>query len=69
LGDNRAARLERFANELARDVEVELDRIDRQFVKRDEFAVLAEETLERIVMRRNEQKISGFSGAVAHSAT
>lgn len=68
-GDNRAARVERFANELAGNVEAMLDRIDKEFVKRDEFGALAEETLERIVLRRNEQKISGFSAAVAHSAT
>jgi hypothetical protein len=46
-----------------------LDRIDREFVKRDEFAAMAEETLERIVLRRNERKILRFSAAVAHSAT
>lgn len=68
-GDNRAERLQRFATELARDVEALMERLDRDFVKRDEFQALAEETLERVVLRRNEQKIPGFSAAVAHSAT
>jgi hypothetical protein len=68
-GDNRAARVERFASELARDVETMLDRIDREFVRREEFGALAEETLDRIVLKRNERKISRFSAAVAHSAT
>lgn len=68
-GDNRAARLERFATELGRNVEVLEDRLDRNFVKHDEFEALAEETLERVVLRRNEQKIATFAAAVAHSAT
>jgi len=68
-GDNRADRLERFATELGRNVEALEARIDREFVKRDEFGALAEESLERVVQRRNEPKISKFAAAVAHAAT
>ena len=46
-----------------------MERLDRDFVKRDEFQALAEEALQLVVLRRNERKISGFSAAVAHSAT
>jgi hypothetical protein len=68
-GDNRAERLERFATELGRNVEALQERLDREFVKRDEFEALAEESLERVVLRRNEPKISKFAAAVAHAAT
>lgn len=67
--DNRAERLQRFANELGRNVVVLQDRLDQDFVKRDEFEALAEETLERVALRRNEQKLANFAAAVAHSAT
>ncbi len=68
-GDNRADRLHRFATALGRNVEDLQDRIDEEFVKNDEFEALAEETLERVVQRRNEQKIARFAAAVVHSAT
>ena len=68
-GDNRADRLERFATELGRNVEALWDRLDRDFVRREEFGALAEESLERVVQRRNEPKISKFAAAVAHAAT
>lgn len=68
-GDHRADRLQRFAVQLAADVEALEDRVDRDFVKHKEFESLAEETLERIVLRRNEEKIRGFAAAMAHSVT
>lgn len=68
-GSNRAERLERFALQLGRDVEIIADRIDREFVRRDEFHGLAEEAMERVVLRRNQAKIDRFSAAVANAAT
>jgi hypothetical protein len=68
-GSNRAERLERFAIQLGRDVEAIADRIDTEFVRRDEFHGLAEEAIERVVLRRNQAKIDRFSAAVANAAT
>ena len=66
--DNRAERLQRFAVELGRDVERIQDRLDAEFVKRRDFEALAEETIERVVQRRNEEKFRQFAAAVANSA-
>lgn len=68
-GDHRADRLQHFAVQLAAEVETLEDRVDSEFVKLKEFEALAEETLERIVLRRNEEKIRGFAAAMAHSVT
>lgn len=68
-GDLRAERLERFAVQLGRDVEAVQDRVDREFVKQAEFESLAEQAMERVIQRKNEQKIERFSAAVANSST
>lgn len=68
-GDDRAERLHRFALQLGRDVESLQARIDREFVSPRDFEALAEEAMERVVQRKNEEKIGAFSAAVANSAT
>ena len=67
--EGKVERLERFAVALGRDVETVADRLDTDFVRRDEFESLAEQAIDRVVLRRNDRKISGFAAAVANSAT
>ncbi len=65
----RYERVERFATQLGEDMTSLGDRIDHEFVHKDEFAALTEQVLENILQRRNEEKIAAFAAALAHAST
>lgn len=66
--DVKAERFERFASELARAITGVGDRLDRDFVKHADFLALAEEVLDEVGRRRNDEKLANYAAALANSA-
>jgi len=62
-------RLVAFVQELASRLEEEQDRIDREFVKSEQFAALVEDVLDSAQRRRNVEKHRCYAALVAGSAT
>ncbi len=67
--DVKVERVIRFAEDLAARVEAVEDKIDHEFVLREEFAAAVEDTLDRITRRRNDQKLQFFAAAIAATMT
>ena len=66
--DVKAERFERFASELARAITGVGDRLDRDFVRQADFLALAEEVLDEVGRRRNDEKLANYAAALANSA-
>jgi hypothetical protein len=69
IPDLRFRRVERLAEELKEEVAGVSDRLDSEYVRREEFAVLFEDALERATQARNDQKTAAFATFMAHSMT
>jgi hypothetical protein len=69
IPDVRFRRVERLAEELKEKVTEVSDRLDGEYVRREEFAVLFEDALERASQARNDQKTAAFAAFMAHSMT
>jgi hypothetical protein len=69
IPDVRFRRVERLAQELKEKVTQVSDRLDGEYVRREEFAVLFEDALERATQARNDQKTAAFAAFMAHSMT
>ena len=69
IPDVRFRRVERLAEELKEKVTEVSDRLDGEYVRREEFAVLFEDALERATQARNDQKTAAFAAFIAHSMT
>jgi hypothetical protein len=69
IPDLRFQRVERIAEELKQKITAVADRLDADYVRRDEFAVLFEDALERATQARNDQKTAAFAAFMAHSMT
>jgi hypothetical protein len=69
IPDVRFRRVERLAEELKEKVTAIGDRLDADYVRREEFAVLFEDALERATQARNDQKTAAFAAFMAHSMT
>jgi hypothetical protein len=67
IPDVRFRRVERLAEELKGEVAQVSDRLDEDYVRREEFAILFEDALERATQARNDQKTSAFAAFMAHS--
>ncbi len=65
----RFERVERFATQLRADLDAMGERVDQDFVQRADFAALTEDVLERILQRRNQEKIAAFAGALAQASS
>jgi predicted Rossmann fold nucleotide-binding protein DprA/Smf involved in DNA uptake len=66
--DLKAERLQRFAQELARDVESLREEIDQDFVSRADFVALAEEVLDQVARRRSDEKLVAYAAALANAS-
>ncbi len=62
-------RLVSFVQDLAEKLREEEDRIDREFVKSEEFAGLVEDVIDSAQQRRNVEKHRYYASLVAGSAT
>src|ERR1035437_5242732 len=69
IPDVRFRRVERLAEELKEKVTEVADRLDGERVRREAFAVLFEDALERATQARNDQKTAAFAAFMAHSMT
>jgi hypothetical protein len=69
LPEQRARRTEEFLAELAQAVGSVGNRVDRDFVRVDEFHGLVEEVLERVASRRAEGLRGYYAAALANAAT
>jgi hypothetical protein len=58
-------RLVRFVEDLGERIKAQQERIDQEFVRSDEFQTLFEDTLDRIQLRRNEEKFEYWARLVA----
>ena len=67
IPDVRFRRVERLAEELTSRVAQVSDRLDSEYVRHVEFAVLFEDALERATQARNDQKSAAFAAFMAHS--
>ncbi len=67
IPDVRFRRVERLVEELKSEVAQVSDRLDEDYVRREEFAILFEDALERATQARNDQKTSAFAAFMAHS--
>jgi hypothetical protein len=67
IPDVRFRRVERLAEELKERVTEVSDRLDAEYVRREEFAVLFEDALERATQARNDQKTAAFAAFMANS--
>ncbi len=65
----KLTRLLAFAEELAASVDQVQDRLDTEFIRREEFARLFEEVLDRATQARNAGKLAAFASAAAASMT
>lgn len=68
IPEQRARRTAEFLSELGEDLAGLDDRIDRQFVRADEFQGLFEEALERVASRRTEGMRAYYAAAIANTA-
>lgn len=68
IPEQRARRTAEFLAELGEDLTGLEDRIDREFVRADEFQGLFEEALERVASRRAEGMRAYYAAAVANTA-
>jgi hypothetical protein len=69
IPDVRFRRVERLVEELKEKVTEVSDRLDGEYVRHEEFAVLFEDALERATQARNDQKTAAFAAFMAHSMT
>ena len=67
--ETKLNRLLAFAEELRASVDEVQDRLDSEFVRRDEFARLFEDVLDRATHVRNVDKLAIFASATAHAMT
>jgi hypothetical protein len=67
IPDLRFRRLEQLAEELKGEVAHVADRLDAEYVRREEFATLFEDAVERAAQARNDGKTSAFAAFMAHS--
>ena len=69
IPDVRFRRVERLAEELKEKVTQVSDRLDGEYVRREEFTVLFEDAFVRATQARNDQKTAAFAAFMAHSMT
>jgi hypothetical protein len=67
--ETKLNRLLAFAEALRASVDEIQDRLDNEFVRRDEFAQLFEDVLDRATQVRNAEKLAIFASATAHAMT
>lgn len=65
----KQARLVKFAQDLYREMEAESERIDREFIRTDEFEGLLEDVVDRVQTRKNEGKQQYWARLLAGSIT